>query len=634
MVYTRPRHARAAVFASVVLCLIMVVVPTSVLARATTIVAPPAVNSSRRPDREYIPTSAGADDGETLFQPNSTERSPEEPLLEEPHWLPLLKRARRRKPPSGDAWSGDTTMRIIGNLGIGAMQAIQSSDDELLKVLDKAQNNPLMIDGHSAWGNFCAAGTFISNGDIISVGGQTSENTELGKPGVAGDGFTGLRVFRPTTRQFLDDPRKAHIQSARWYASVIRVTDGSALIMGGSKKGQYNNERKVDNPTMEFVPSKGSQYYSKFLHDALDSNMFPIAFLLSKSGHVFVMANEIAMIYDWKNNREYRVEGPPGGIVRTYPGSATAVLLPLTIKNRWLSEALICGGVFNTVNMTNPGHDVRADEPVSDQCVRTSFPGGTRISGWHVEHMPSPRIMGDPVLTPDGKLLIVGGAQKGTAGYGNAIGMGEYAPAVGHSNAKEPNLTPVLYNPDAPRGQRFSNKFPAARIERMYHSAYLCTSEGNILAMGSSPNPRVLTKIDYKTRFEIESIAPPYMSKTRPAILSYPGQLNYTGRYTLTISNPMGCDNARVVLLDGGYATHGLHMNQRLVELPVTSFTNQSRITFRGPPDPTIWPPGPAFLWLTVCEGNIPSKGHKIMVGDGSSELNLLLDPPNYKVPF
>ncbi|KDE07914.1 hypothetical protein MVLG_01824 [Microbotryum lychnidis-dioicae p1A1 Lamole] len=639
MVYTRPCRARAAVFASIVLCLIVVVVPTSVLALETAIVAPPDGNSSKGPDTETIPTLAGADDGETLFQLNSTEMSPEEPLLEEPHWLPLLKRARRRKPPSEDAWSGETTTRIIGKLGIGAMQAIQSSDDELLvrhraafgaklrpRILTQDITETSLI-GSSSLSNdpylgigrkcdFCAGGTFLSNGDIISVGGQPSEHTELGKPGFAEDGFTGLRIFQPTSHRLLDNPKKVHIQSARWYASVVRVTDGSALIMGGSKKGQYNNDPKVDNPTMEFFPSKGPQFYSKFLQDALDSNLFPLAFLLSGSGNIFVVANHVAMIYDWKHNREHRVKGVPGGIVATYPGSGTAVLLPLTIKNNWISEVLICGGVFNTVNLTNPGFNVRADEPVSDQCARTSFPRGNSMSGWEVEHMLSPRIMGDPVITPDGQVLIVGGAKTGTAGYGNAIGM----------DAAVPNLVPTLYNPDAPRGQRFSEEFPPAKIERMYHSTSLLTTEGSVLTMGSSPNPRILTRLTYKSRFEVELIAPPYMTKKRPAILNYPQQIKYNGRYTLTMSNPMGCDNVRVVLIDGGYATHALHMNQRSVELLVTS-SNQSTITFQSPHDGTIWPPGPAFLWITVCEGKIPSKGHKIMVGDGSN-------PPNYKAPF
>ncbi|SCV70697.1 BQ2448_3459 [Microbotryum intermedium] len=643
MVYPHTRHA---VFASVALFFVFVL-PTCVLAREATITAPNG-NISMLSDATYTPTSV--DDAEdetendTLFGQSFTEV---EGPLEKPHWPSLLKRARARSlPPPGDAWNGRTTMQVTGRLGIGAMQAIQSSDDEIMsEFLDKAQNNPLIVDGHSAWGViynintgeqtvFCAGGTFISNGDIISVGGQTSENTELGKPGVAGDGFTTVRVFQPTTHQFLDNAKEAHIQAARWYASVVRVTDGSALVLGGSNRGQFNNNGTVNVATLEFLPSKGPQLYSRFLRDSLDSNLFPIAFLLSHSGNVFVMANEIAMIYDWKTNVEHRVGRLPGGIVRTYPGSATAVLLPLTVQDRWVSEVLICGGVFNTVDLTQPGYNARADKPVSNQCVRTSFPGGSRISGWKIEYMPTSRIMGDPVITPDGKVLIVGGAQTGVAGYGNAISR------VGQSNADRPALVPVLYDPKAPAGVRFSNNFPPASVERMYHSVAMLTTKGNILSMGSSPNSRVLTKNVYKTRrakahgesaftrsFEVETINPPYMTKKRPTILTRPEKIDYNGRYTLTISNPMNCGYPRVVLIDSGYATHGMHMNQRSVELRVTSFPDQSTITFRGPQNTTIWPPGPGFLWVTVCKGNIPSNGHKIMVGDGSN-------PPNYNFPL
>lgn len=39
--------------------------------------------------------------------------------------------------------------------------------------------------------------------------------------------------------------------------------------------------------------------------------------------------------------------------------------------------------------------------------------------GWKVESMPQNRVMPDAVLLPDGRVLIVNGAQTGVAGYGN-----------------------------------------------------------------------------------------------------------------------------------------------------------------------------------------------------------------------
>jgi hypothetical protein len=50
-------------------------------------------------------------------------------------------------------------------------------------------------------------------------------------------------------------------------------------------------------------------------------------------------------------------------------------------------------------------------------------------AGWSVEHLPTPRTMGEGVLLPDGRVLIINGASTGVAGYGNV------ARQVGQSNA-------------------------------------------------------------------------------------------------------------------------------------------------------------------------------------------------------
>lgn len=39
-------------------------------------------------------------------------------------------------------------------------------------------------------------------------------------------------------------------------------------------------------------------------------------------------------------------------------------------------------------------------------------------AGWAVESMPQPRLMLDAILLPDGRVLIINGAQSGVAGYG------------------------------------------------------------------------------------------------------------------------------------------------------------------------------------------------------------------------
>lgn len=62
------------------------------------------------------------------------------------------------------------------------------------------------------------------------------------------------------------------------------------------------------------------------------------------------------MLFDYKNNRETRLPPIPNGVTVTYPASASAVLLPLTLANAFTPEVLICGGTPSSVNVdtTNP----------------------------------------------------------------------------------------------------------------------------------------------------------------------------------------------------------------------------------------------------------------------------------------
>ena len=142
--------------------------------------------------------------------------------------------------------------------------------------------------------------------------------------------------------------------------------------------------------------------------------------------------------------------------------SATGFLLPLRKANGYAPEVVLCGG--STINDKKASYDISAHDPASSQCVRMLLtPAGIK-RGWQVEHMPQRRLMPDAVQLPDGKVLIVNGAQSGMAGYGNV------RDGTGQSNADDPAYTPVLYDPDAPLGKRFSSAgLPTSKIARMYH---------------------------------------------------------------------------------------------------------------------------------------------------------------------
>ncbi|GAA5973306.1 hypothetical protein JCM11641_003065 [Rhodosporidiobolus odoratus] len=523
------------------------------------------------------------------------------------------------------AWTGKTSFVRAGETGVGAMQATLVDDDHIV-IYDKAENNALKDkSGAPAWGSiysisrktvralnletnsFCAGGGWISNGTLVSVGGNPQQTYINDK---AKDGLAGVRLFTPCTNDKCDvyeNPSRIRMTSARWYPSTVRLTDGSILIAGGMIAGGYNNQESTDNPTMEFYPPKGDglQFYSSFLHDALNSNLFPVMYTLP-SGYVFIAANQIAMLFDWETNTERRLKNFPSGVTITYPGSAAAALLPLTIENNWTPEVVFFGGT--TLDLDADPSKVSANEAASKQVSRMVLDAAGIRGGWKTESMPMARVMGDAVVMPDGNVLIVNGAGSGIAGYGNV------KDEVGASNARNPVKEPILYNPNAASGKRFTRGLGSAAYERLYHSSATLLPDGSVWIAGSNPNDGVST-VTYATRYEVEIFNPPYMTQSRPSYSGIPAKLLYGKSYTLTVSVPSGTQKVQAVVIDIGYSTHGVHMSNRYVELE-TSLSGK-KLTIKGPKNTGIYPPGPG--WLYILADGVPSKGLKTMVGPGNS---------------
>jgi hypothetical protein len=95
------------------------------------------------------------------------------------------------------------------------------------------------------------------------------------------------------------------------------------------------------------------------------------------------------------------------------------------------------------------------------------------------------------VFLPTGKIFAVNGASMGmllihllvlrngslihpgTAGYGNDSW------AIGQSYADDPVLTPAIYDPEAPSGQRWSRDgLGSSTVPRMYHSSATLLPDG------------------------------------------------------------------------------------------------------------------------------------------------------------
>ncbi|KAG2158481.1 putative copper radical oxidase [Suillus bovinus] len=531
------------------------------------------------------------------------------------------------------------TLEQKGVTGVSAMQLTVISDTHAL-IIDKVEHNPVSIGGHPAWAalfnlrthavrplkvesnSFCAGGTFLSNGTLINVGG----NPVVGGYTSAADfgdldGLQAVRIFEPCPSasaahcNIYENHSRIRMASPRWYNTVIRISDGSAMIVGGSKKGGWMNNETVNNPTIEYWPPKsihnsiGLPIHLPFLVRTLNANLFPIVFSLPDD-RIFMAANQDAIIYDWRTNQEQQLPRIPNECRVTYPMAAAGLLLPLSPEDGYTAEILLCGG--STIDDRKPGYEISSQDPASSQCSRLLLTDQGIATGWVVEQMPEARHMPDAVLLPTGEVLIVNGAGTGISGYGNVIDQ------VGQSNADHPVLTPVLYDPAAPSGQRFSSEgMKSSAIPRMYHSVATLTPNGDIMVAGSNPNLD-RSEVKYGTDYRVEWVGPPYMNKNRPLVHKPPKALPYGQNITLNVKFPPATANARnikVALMDLGFVTHAVHANSRLVYLSSELFSDGHSLQITGPPRPAVYPPGPG--WIYVVVDNVPSVGFQVMVGNG-----------------
>ncbi|CAE7186371.1 unnamed protein product, partial [Rhizoctonia solani] len=326
---------------------------------------------------------------------------------------------------------------------------------------------------------------------------------------------------------------------------------------------------------------------------------------------LFMAANSKAMLFNWQTNTETRLPDLPNKQIVVYPMSAPAVLLPLTWENNYKPEVVIFGG--SQLADTVKENEVSSQSPTSAQASRIALDAAGIAAGWSFDTMPEGRVMADAVLLPDGTVFVVNGAKTGTAGYGNVPDQ------IGQSNADNPAFTPVIYNPAAAAGSRFSSAgLPTSNIARLYHSVATLLPDGRVMVTGSNPNADVETR-PYKTEYQVEYFSPPYTTKTRPTYSGLPATWNFGQNITLTVTMPATLNPPTIScnLMDLGFSTHGVHMDMRMVKLKCTLSSNRKSLTITGPPNAAIYPPGPA--WLYVVHNGVPSKAQKVLIGNGGS---------------
>ncbi|KAL4247653.1 Galactose oxidase-like Early set domain-containing protein [Abortiporus biennis] len=573
-----------------------------------------------------------------------------------------------------------------GNTQVSAMMLFVGNEEKVY-VLDKSEANAAKFGNFPAMGAvydiagrdastmgvttnvFCASGMHLPNGSYVTFGG----NGAIGPGGNVGDvpnpgggsgqydssfgdydGTTAIRILNPCTGdpstwgaecQWFDNASLLSMQKHRWYSAAEPLGDGSIAIIGGFTNGGYINrnypnldpayEGGAAEPTYEFFPSKGEAQVMQFMIKTSGLNAYALSYLLP-SGNMLVQANYSTIIWEPLTNVEHDLPDMPGNIVRVYPASGANAMLPLTPANNYTPTVIFCGGSDMPDsawgNYSWPFIDTWL-YPASAKChsITPEPLDGSTPAYVEDDDMPAGRTMGQFIALPDGTMLVVNGGLNGTAGYSTqTLLTTSYADMpYGMSLASGPVLTPAIYNPKAPKGQRWSTAgLDDSKLPRLYHSSAVLLPDASVLIAGSNPNVDVNTTTFFPTTYQAEIFYPPYFNSTvRPVPTGIPKTLSYGGdAFDLTVpaSSYTGnandaADSALVYIIRSGFTTHAMNMGQRSMQLNNTYTVNKDgSLTLhvaQPPPNPNLFQPGPAFMYVTI--NGIPSNGTMLIVGNG-----------------
>jgi hypothetical protein len=468
------------------------------------------------------------------------------------------------------------------------------------------------------------------------------------------DGGSSIRILNPCTSgsdftsaqcAWFDNVNVLRMQKRRWYSAAEALADGSIAIIGGFVNGGYVNrnfpntdptlEGGAAEPTYEFYPSKGAPQEMTFMTTTSGLNAYAHTYLMP-SGNMFLQANLSTIMWNWTTNVETPLPNMPNGVARVYPASGATAMMPLTPANNWTPTILFCGGSdmpsddygnysFPAINTWN--------YPASTDCqnITPEPQDGSSPTYTQDDSMPVGRTMGQFILLPDATMLVLNGGQNGTAGYATATGQTPNVAQMpfGESLASGPVGQPALYTPGAPSGSRWSQAgFATSNIPRLYHSSAMLLPDGSVMVAGSNPNLDVNTSTIYPTTYAAEIFYPAYFSASvRPSASGIPTTLSYGGpSFDLLVpataysgSGNSAAANATVAITRGGFTTHAMNMGQRYMQLNNTYTVNSNgSITLhvaQPPPNPNLFQPGPAMLWVVI--DGIPSNGTFLIVGTG-----------------
>jgi hypothetical protein len=409
------------------------------------------------------------------------------------------------------------------------------------------------VHGAAGYNLFCNGAAFLPDGRLLFCGGHHDED---GAPGADHVGVDHTCAFDATDESFT---RLAPMNAGRWYPSVTVLSNGSALVLGGSIAENVPN-------LLPQVYLAGSDSYT-----SLDGVMADAGLSATNA------AAQGAALYPWlvplPGERVLKAgPDPETWVLDTMNGGAwSAAPNKRLFVNRNYGSAVALIGLERKVALVLGGGD---PPTASVEELDLTLPDFTAPEATWVTRpeMATPRRHHNATPLPDGRVLVTGGC----AGPGG-------------SNMDTAVTAAEIYE------QGGFRTLPPASVGRCYHSFALLLPDGSVLTGGGGQGGLPTSLNTFQIYY------PDYFDADRPEITALAATVSLGQPFTLEASHPV----ARVTALRLGAPTHSFDQNARYVELAIDA--SGVAVSVTAPNDG--WMAPGHYLVFALDAAALPSRG-------------------------
>jgi Domain of unknown function (DUF1929)/Bacterial Ig domain len=436
---------------------------------------------------------------------------------------------------------------------------------------------------------WCAGQTFTAAGELLVFGG----NLDYESSSQTWKGLDKVFTFNPWTETWREQPKMAH---GRWYPTGVRMADGRVPIVSGLDESGVLIPRSNTNPDVElFTPPDapgGLGSITKIGVIGDDPVKKPIGQLYPRmiamaSGHTILAGpdKETSWYFDDVDANPFTWGDIPN----------------LTRHRIWGTTVPLPSGPGGPTKLLAMGGTEWSGEPstTTTELFDENSPGS-----WQPQTGKDNlygRGHANTVLLPDGSMVEVGGGRGSLDSFESPLHYAE--PEQRHIE---------LWDPDT-REWRLG---PAQTEARAYHSTAVLLPDGRVMSAGDDFNGDP-GKIDSSTDTDpmedtAEIYKPPYLFRgERPTITTAPATIGFNGTFGVDTPNT---NITGAALAAPAAVTHGVDMNQRMLELNVVQRTGCVSVT--APTGPNAAPPGYYMLFLLNDQG-VPSVAKFVKLEEG-----------------